>query len=318
MPAAGSFGRWLLGRKPRFWAIAGSGAALLATIATPLLSTPNTAFAVLNRSDNCQAVADLQQELLDRGYEVGPRDGIFGSQTESAVRQFQRDREELAATGRGSEATLTALGLSRDLACAPGNLNPSNRAFQVYEVNTRSGGSLNLRSQPGGGVIGLLSDRTRVLVVETQGGWSRVRTGGWVASSYLRYLGEADDNGFRPVPLQPGSSAGSGGGSNGSSNSSNGSNGLYIPPATVGGNVIPDTTSSNSGGGGGGRSCPHTGNVEASQLNIRDRPAGTVVGSVGQGQAICLTGESEAAGRRFWAELTSDNWVAAEFIRLLN
>jgi peptidoglycan hydrolase-like protein with peptidoglycan-binding domain len=36
-------------------------------------------------------VAELQRRLQSLGYNVGPIDGIFGRQTERAVRQFQRD-----------------------------------------------------------------------------------------------------------------------------------------------------------------------------------------------------------------------------------
>jgi len=43
-------------------------------------------------------VRGVQQTLLDIGYWPGPIDGILGSQTQSAIRQYQRD-ENLPVTG---------------------------------------------------------------------------------------------------------------------------------------------------------------------------------------------------------------------------
>lgn len=40
------------------------------------------------------AVKKAQKALSDRGYNAGAADGIFGSQTKSAVRLYQRDRKE--------------------------------------------------------------------------------------------------------------------------------------------------------------------------------------------------------------------------------
>ena len=45
---------------------------------------------VLKKGSNDPAVGDLQQALKTLGYDPGPVDGVFGAQTESAVRRFSR------------------------------------------------------------------------------------------------------------------------------------------------------------------------------------------------------------------------------------
>ena len=48
---------------------------------------------VLKKGSNDPAVKDLQDALKALGYYLGPVDGIFGTDTESAVKKFQQARE---------------------------------------------------------------------------------------------------------------------------------------------------------------------------------------------------------------------------------
>jgi N-acetylmuramoyl-L-alanine amidase len=57
-------------------------------------------------------VAALQQRLLDMGFDPGRGDGIFGQQTEAALREFQRN-VGLAADGTVGPQTLKALDMLR-------------------------------------------------------------------------------------------------------------------------------------------------------------------------------------------------------------
>ena len=53
---------------------------------------------VLKKGSNDPAVKDLQEALKALGDYLGPVDGIFGAETESAVKKFQQTRE-IAADG---------------------------------------------------------------------------------------------------------------------------------------------------------------------------------------------------------------------------
>ena len=59
-----------------------------------------------------ETVRNVQAQLDQRGYEVGPIDGIYGPRTRQAVTAFQRD-ENLRASGRVDDQTLAALGMDQ-------------------------------------------------------------------------------------------------------------------------------------------------------------------------------------------------------------
>lgn len=62
---------------------------------------------------SAQGVRRIQQALIDRGYKVNSADGVWGPQTATALRSFQRDKG-LDATGRADPQTLATLGVTRD------------------------------------------------------------------------------------------------------------------------------------------------------------------------------------------------------------
>ena len=62
------------------------------------------------RGSSGELVSEMQSRLKEWGYYSGEVDGIFGSETEEAVKAFQR-KNGLEADGRVGPATLTALGL---------------------------------------------------------------------------------------------------------------------------------------------------------------------------------------------------------------
>jgi peptidoglycan hydrolase-like protein with peptidoglycan-binding domain len=80
-------------------------------------SSPSIDTTRLQRGDKGPAVRRLQQRLRGDGYNPGAIDGIFGLQTERAVRQFQR-ANNLYVDGVAGRETLTALGLGSG---SPGN-----------------------------------------------------------------------------------------------------------------------------------------------------------------------------------------------------
>jgi phage tail tape-measure protein len=60
-------------------------------------------------------VRSAQEALNNKGYNVGAVDGVWGPNTESAVRQFQQ-AQGLQQSGRLDQQTLSALGISRQSA----------------------------------------------------------------------------------------------------------------------------------------------------------------------------------------------------------
>ncbi len=81
---------------------------------------------VLSRTRGSRAeVRILQRELNQRRYYFSPIDGIYGEQTESAVRQFQIDNR-LRADGVAGPETLQALGIELG-----GNVANRNRPYVV-------------------------------------------------------------------------------------------------------------------------------------------------------------------------------------------
>ncbi|MDX1691302.1 MAG: peptidoglycan-binding protein [Acidimicrobiia bacterium] len=80
---------------------------------------------VLRPGDRGDAVADLQELLVDLGYDPGPADGVFGSKVASAVRTFQSDRG-LAADGAVGPRTRAALDAEQDRLGSVGSTAPDD------------------------------------------------------------------------------------------------------------------------------------------------------------------------------------------------
>jgi len=49
-------------------------------------------------------------------------------------------------------------------------------------------------------------------------------------------------------------------------------------------------------------------------LRVRNRPAGTVIDSIGAGRSLSLTGAEQLAGGRTWSQLANGGWVARDYI----
>jgi peptidoglycan hydrolase-like protein with peptidoglycan-binding domain len=75
-------------------------------LVTLLVGSMNVSAAVPNDND----VKEVQQSLRDKGYSPGPIDGILGSRTRGALRQYQKD-ENLPVTGRLDGETAGKLGV---------------------------------------------------------------------------------------------------------------------------------------------------------------------------------------------------------------
>ena len=79
---------------------------------SPSKITNNTAYAVVYKQGNTgSTVRTIQQKLKNWGYYTGSVDGIYGPQTVSAVKYFQR-KNNLTVDGIVGNQTLKALGIS--------------------------------------------------------------------------------------------------------------------------------------------------------------------------------------------------------------
>jgi uncharacterized protein YraI len=135
--------------------------------------------------------------------------------------------------------------------------NPSETAF----VST-NGSPLNVRSTPGGVVIGVLSNGSRVeLTGRSDGQWVERTNGTWVSSDWIS------------TTADPG-----------------------IPP-NVGG---PDAVA--------------VVDTNGSPLLVRNQPAGVIVGQLSNGTRITLNGRTSGD----WSQLSSGDWVSSDWITVLS
>lgn len=73
--------------------------------------TDSAQAAAIRRGDRGDMVKKIQQKLRNWGYYTGSVDGVFGAQTESAVRYFQR-KNGLTVDGIVGSATAKAMGIT--------------------------------------------------------------------------------------------------------------------------------------------------------------------------------------------------------------
>lgn len=153
-------------------------------VAIGILSSSFSAHAAVRRGDRCEAVTTVQAALARSGFDVGSVDGVFGGKTEFAVQQFQT-RQKLGVDGVVGPATAGALGIPASLTCGTassgGGGTPSSGTFRV----STNGGGLNIRSTPGGPIIGFAPNGTLVTITSTSQNWAALNTGGWVSRDFL-------------------------------------------------------------------------------------------------------------------------------------
>ncbi|HVV19198.1 MAG TPA: N-acetylmuramoyl-L-alanine amidase [Pseudonocardiaceae bacterium] len=109
-------------------------------------------------------VFTLQERLLELGYDAGRPDGMFGPQTESALRSFQRD-----------------YGMVVDGICGPATV----RAFKQLSPMARGGRPVFLREQERVRQAGPLLRGKRIVIDPGHGGPDRGRTYGDVTEADL-------------------------------------------------------------------------------------------------------------------------------------
>ena len=86
------------------------------------------------QSQSSGAVREAQQALQQKGYDVGPIDGVMGPKTSAALREFQQ-AQGLKASGRLDQQTLAAL----DVQSGAGGLPSSSDKTSPSPESTSSG-----------------------------------------------------------------------------------------------------------------------------------------------------------------------------------
>jgi peptidoglycan hydrolase-like protein with peptidoglycan-binding domain len=115
---------------------------------------------LLKKGATGEVVKQLQQALKDLGYSVGAVDGKFGSQTESAVKSFQAERE---ITVDGIVGDITWLNIDEaDLS------NPTIKKGSKGNPVRRAQKRLTLGGYDTGGVDGIFGAKTESAVKRFQ------------------------------------------------------------------------------------------------------------------------------------------------------
>ncbi|WP_404332336.1 peptidoglycan-binding protein [Mesobacillus maritimus] len=96
--------------------------------AVPVTTTPTST--VLKKGMKGAEVRKLQQDLTNKGYSTKGIDGIFGSNTEAAVKKFQK-ANNIKADGVVGESTKKALGMKTSVAKTPAKKETVGKAVPV-------------------------------------------------------------------------------------------------------------------------------------------------------------------------------------------
>lgn len=129
---------------------------------------------ILQRGSSGIGVTRLQKALTARGYYTGPITGYFGRLTEESVIRFQQSNG-LVADGVVGYRTIASLRGSAH----------NNGGGSSARVST-NGSSLNVRSTPGGSIVGSLSNGTLVsLTGRNVDGWLQLSNGTYVDSQWI-------------------------------------------------------------------------------------------------------------------------------------
>ena len=115
---------------------------------------------LLKKGSTGEAVRQLQRALNDLGYDPGDVDGDFGNQTESAVKNFQRDRH---LTVDGIVGEITWLNINEADPSTP-TLEKGSTGNPVRRAQKR----LTLAGYDTGGVDGMFGVRTESAVKHFQ------------------------------------------------------------------------------------------------------------------------------------------------------
>lgn len=132
---------------------------------------------ILDLGDKGDVVKELQRNLISLGYSCGPdgADGIFGSQTENAVMQFQA-KNRIGVDGIVGYETFTAI---KDALAK----NVKRVKVTANVLNVRAGAGMNYKI-----VSAIRKDTVRELLDEKDG-WGQISSpSGWISLQYTTII----------------------------------------------------------------------------------------------------------------------------------
>lgn len=109
--------------------------AILLLVTFMLLTVP---FAAVSPD---QTIQDVQAALKNKGFDPGPLDGVMGTKTRTAIREFQ-ESNSLQPTGMLDEKTQEALGVKVDAAYANMNNQPAPGSVEDETERARKAGTV--------------------------------------------------------------------------------------------------------------------------------------------------------------------------------
>jgi len=146
-----------------------------------------TALARDNSYVDSTTIREVQQTLHQRGFRVGPIDGVMGPSTQAALKSFQQS-QNLETSGQLNRQTLVALGVQ------PDSMSGVERQAAVYGPPTirKVQQTLNNRGFHAGPVDGVMNPSTLVAVRDFQKSENLEPTG-MLNQQTLAALGMADE-----------------------------------------------------------------------------------------------------------------------------
>lgn len=95
-------------------------------------------------------IREVQQALKDKGHDVGAIDGMWGPQTENALKEYQQ-AEGMSASGELDAQTLSSLGVSGSAVGAPGAGEQQPQSTPDAGGSPSGGGTSEPQSAPDAG-----------------------------------------------------------------------------------------------------------------------------------------------------------------------
>ena len=113
-----------------------------------------------------QTIQDVQAALKNKGFDPGPLDGVMGTRTHTAIREFQ-ESNSLEPTGMLDEKTQEALGVKMEAGYATRNNQPAPGKVEDETERARKAGTVlsEIMGAPDQGIPGDLLEKAHAIAI---------------------------------------------------------------------------------------------------------------------------------------------------------